>query len=321
MKLTEQNVRLHGRIPFDADGNAHLWWSFAGFSFRFCGTGFSLSATFTDEQPAHLAFIIDGITEKREINGEQTFHFTVKNGEHTVYVHRSSNRAASGAVLLTDFAVNGRLLTPPAEKQMKMEFVGDSITCGYGILGVPSHAYIPAEEDATINYAALVTAHFNAEARFVSMSGRGVVHNCDGSCSNLIPHLFNRYGKWINAAPFLFNDGFVPDVVVINAGTNDVVGKTTELQMETAAALFIRDIRTRYPQAKIVWTYGMMNTKFIPALQKAVDTVRRTDKNVWFMPTTPVHEHTGETGAQGHPGILGHRRLAKELIGFIEEIL
>ncbi len=321
MKLTQQNIRMHGRVPFDADGNAALWWSFAGFSFRFCGTGFSLSATFADEQPAHLAFIIDGITEKREINGEDTFTFTVRDGEHTVFVRRASNRAASGAVSITDLSVNGTLLSPPAEKQMKIECIGDSITCGYGILGLPSHAYVSAEEDATINYAALLAAHFDAEARFISMSGRGIVHNCDGSQGNLIPQLFNRYGRGVNTAPFLFDDGFTPDVVVVNAGTNDVGGKTTDTEMTTAAALFLRDIRTRYPQAKIVWTYGMMNTALIPALQKAVDTVRQTDKNVWFMPTTPVYEHTGETGPQGHPGILGHRRLAKELIGFMERVL
>ncbi|MBP3381311.1 MAG: hypothetical protein J6L00_01590 [Clostridia bacterium] len=321
MKLAEQNIRLHGRIPFDANGNAALWWSFAGCSFRFYGTGFSLSATFTDEQPAHLAFIIDGITYKRAINGEETFVSTVKDGEHTVFVRRVSNRAASGALLLTDFSVDGTLLTPPAKKQMNIEFVGDSITCGYGILGLPGGVYVSAEEDATINYAALLAAHFDAEARFISMSGRGIVHNCDGSCSNLIPHLFNRYGRGINTAPFLFDDGFIPDVVIVNAGTNDVGGKTTEQQMETAATLFLKDIRTRYPHAKIVWTYGMMNTKFIPALQKAVDTVRESDKNVWFMPTTPVQAHTGETGPQGHPGIVGHRRLAKELIAFLKEIL
>lgn len=321
MKLTEQNVRIHGRVPFDAEGNAHLWWSFAGFSFRFFGTGFSLSATFTDEQPAHLAFIIDGITHKREINGEETFTFTVKDGEHTVFVRRVSNRAASGALGLTDFAVDGTLLPPPAEKQMKIEFIGDSITCGYGILGLPGGVYVSKEEDATINYAALLTAHFDAEARYESISGKGIVHNCNGDQANLIPQFFKRYGKGISTAPFLFDDGFAPDVVIVNAGTNDVGGKTTEQEMETAAVLFLRDIRTRYPQAKIVWTYGMMNTTFIPALQKAVDTVRETDKNVWFMPTTPVYAHTGETGPQGHPGIVGHRRLANELIGFLEEIL
>ncbi len=106
MKITDHSqLQIHGRVPFNHNGEAELWWSFAGFSFRFHGTGFSLSAAFTDEQPGHLAFIIDGITHKRAINGEKTFTFTVKDGEHTVFVRRASNRAASGAVLLTDFSL------------------------------------------------------------------------------------------------------------------------------------------------------------------------------------------------------------------------
>ncbi len=322
MKLTEQNIRIHGRVPFDADGTAHLWWSFSGFSFRFHGTGFSLSAAFSDEQPAYLAVVIDGITHKRALNGEETFSFTVKDGEHTVTVRRASNRTGSPAVRVVDLSVDGAFLPPPAEKQMKIECIGDSITCGYGILGLPSCCcYLAADEDATLNYAAQVAAHFDAEARYESISGRGIVHNCDGTVANLIPTFFGQAGKDANTAPWDFADGFTPDVVIVNAGTNDVGGGTSEQEMETAAIQFLRDIRARYPNAKIVWTYGLMNTKFIPALQRAVDTVRKTDTNVWFLPTTPVGQHAGETGANTHPGILGQRRLAKELIAFIKTIL
>lgn len=319
----KESLRMHGRVPFRTDGSASLWWSFSGFSFRFCGDAFTVcTEPFVDEQPVHLAVIIDGITYKREATETETEHtFTLKNGEHTVEVRRASNRSGSPAVRITDLAVQGELLPPPPEKPMKMEFVGDSITCGYGVLGAPGSKYLTKEEDCTVNYAALTAAHFNAEARYESISGKGIVRNCGGDAENLIPQFFMRKGKTTTSRPWLFDDGFAPDVLVVNAGTNDVGGGTTPEDMTTAAILFIKDIRTRYPHTKIVWTYGLMNPQFVPALKAAVDTVRETDKNVWFLPTTTIHGHFGEVGANGHPGILGHRRFAKELIAFIEGIL
>jgi len=319
----KETLRFHGRVSFLENGSLSLWWSYAGFSFRFRGESFAVTtAAFIDDQPTHLAVIIDGTTYKSVVGLEAKEHtFTVKNGEHTVEVRRCSNRAASPDLQITALCADGELLPPPAEKQMKIEFVGDSITCGYGILGAHGTGYFSKDEDCTVNYAALTAAHFNAEARYVSMSGRGIVHNCDRSNGNLVPHLFMRSGRAINTAAWLFNDGFTPDVLVVNAGTNDVGGGTTPEEMETAAVWFLRDIRTRYPNAKIIWTYGMMNRQFIPALEKAIETVRQTDKNVWFLPTTSISAHPGETGANGHPGVLGHRRVAKELIALIESIL
>lgn len=324
MKIAQQKqqLRIHGRVPFDADGNAHLWWSFSGFSFCFNGTDFSFSASFTDQQPAILAVVIDGITYKRAVQGEDTFSFAVKEGDHTVSVRRISKRTDSPDVCIHTLTINGAFLAPPAEKQMKMEFLGDSITCGYGVLGLPTcRRWNAIDEDATCSYAALTAAHFNAEARFESISGHGVVRNFGKDRRVRIPKAFLLAGSEPDTEPWDFSDGFVPDVVVINAGTNDVAGGVTEEEMYEGATAFIQLIREHYPNAKIVWTYGLMNTNFIKPLSACVEAIRETDKNVWFMPTTPIYTHKGETGANGHPGIVGHRRLAKELIAFLKEIL
>lgn len=318
----KQHLRIHGRVPFNENGRAQLWWSFSGFSFCFDGTGFSFSASFSDEQPGIVSVVIDGITHKRAVDGDNTFSFAMKEGAHVVTIRRTSKRTDSLAINICDLSVDGTFLEPPAEKQMKIEFFGDSITCGYGVLGLPSHhCWLTHQEDTAYSYAALTAAHFDAEARLISISGHGVVHNFGKDRRMLIPKAFRWSGSEPDTAEWDFADGFMPDVVVINAGTNDVAGGTTADEMQEGATAFIQNIRAQYPDAKIVWTYGMMNTDFIPPIDAAVKQLRETDKNVWFLPTTPIWKYEGQSAANGHPGVVGQRRLAKELISLLEKIL
>lgn len=321
----ETNVYRHGRTLTDEKGGLSLSFSYSGFTLRFIGNDFSLfTDAYTVETPEYFAVTVDGYTEKIAVHGEAAEHvFSVADGPHTLTVRRASAFSGSRPVIFSGiaFSDNTTLLPPPAEKKLKMEFLGDSITCGYGILGAPGEPYKTVTEDATINYAAQVAAALDAEARFIAFSGQGIVHNCAGAIGLPIPTLFHSASRHAAQPQWDFDDGFAPDVVVINAATNDVGGKTTEEEMEAGATAFLKDVRAQYPAAKIVWIYGLMNTEFIPALQKAVDTLRQTDENIWFLPTEPIRKYPGETGANGHPGILGHRRAAKELIAFIKGII
>lgn len=318
------SVCLHGRILWDDAGGIALSFSYSGFTLRFIGNDFSLfTAAYTAENPAYFAVNVDGRTEKIIVHGDAAEHsFHLKDGMHTVTVRRASCQSCSLPVTFEKVAFSDNTtLLPPPEKPFKMEFLGDSITCGYGILGAPGEGYSTKTEDATINYAAQIAAAFDAEARFISFSGQGIVHNCAGQIGLTIPSLFNSAQRHTTTIPWKFDDGFVPNVVVINAGTNDVGGKTTDEEMYAGATAFLRDIRAHYPDAKIVWTFGMMNTEFIPILEKVAEDMQKTDKNVWFLPIEPIWRFKGETGANGHPGIVGHRRAAKELIAFIKGII
>lgn len=319
------SVYRHGRTLMDDKGGLKLSFSYSGFTVRFIGGDFSLfTDAYTLENPAHFTVTVDGYTEKVAVHDHEAEHtFHLEDGVHTLTVRRASAWSGSRPVTFKTiaFSDNTTLLPPPAEKAFKMEFLGDSITCGYGILGAPGEPYKTATEDATINYAAQVAAAFDAEARFIAFSGQGIVHNCAGEIGLPIPKLFRSAQRHTTDIPWNFDDGFVPDVVVINAATNDVGGKTTHEEMYAGATAFVKDVRAQYPDAKIVWTYGMMNMQFVPTLQKVAEDLRKTDKNVWFLPIKSIGLFKGQTGANGHPGIIGHRRAAKELVAFIKGII
>lgn len=318
-------VYRHGRVLTDENGALLLSFSYSGFTLRFHGGDFSLfTGAYAVSKAAFFTVTVDGYTEKIMVHGNEAEHiFHLPVGEHTLTVRRASAFSASRPVAFQSIGFQGdvTLLPPPAEKSFKMEFLGDSITCGYGILGAPAEVYDSKTEDATINYAAQIAKAFDAEARFIAYSGQGIVHNCIGEIGLPIPTLFRSAQRHTETVAWDFDDGFIPDVVVVNAGTNDVGGKTTDDEMYQGATAFLKDIRAHYPQAKIVWTYGLMNTEFVPTFQKVIEDMRATDENVWFIPLDTIYSFKGQTGANGHPGILGHRRAANELIAFIKGII
>src|SRR5690606_32148468 len=86
----------------------------------------------------------------------------------------------------------GALLAPPPERPL-FEFVGDSISAGYGNEG--AHAECDFSADTQNHYLAfpmLVARAFGADASTVAWSGRGVVKNYDGEVGDHVPTLYER---------------------------------------------------------------------------------------------------------------------------------
>lgn len=310
-----ERLLLHGRILW-RDGAMGLSWSFSGCSFCFEGDALTIAcAPYPTEE--YLAVIVDGITYKMRVCDR--FSLALKNGSHTVSLRRASADSWSETVFVTAITVNGVFTAPPAEKKRKLEFIGDSITCGYGVLGAPGEPYHTRTEDATLTYAARMARMLDAEARLLSISGQGVVHECTGEVGRTFSTFFDCNTRIPAEGAWDFADGWQPDAVIINAGTNDVGGRTNDGEMTAGAIAFVRKVRARYPDAVILWTYGLMNGEFVPALTQAVETVRKTDEKVWFLPLDCIYDRVGEVGANGHPGLLAHRRAANAITAFLQE--
>ena len=113
-------------------------------------------------------------------------------------------------------------------------FVGDSITCGYGVDDpVKEHHFKTSTEDATKTYAFKTAQALNADWSFVSVSGWGIISGYTGdakkNANSVIPRVYDKLGfSWgntifgINPGNISWNfDSYQPDFVVINLGTND----------------------------------------------------------------------------------------------------
>ena len=317
----KENLVFHGRILFSENGAA-LGWAASGFTMKFKGriAVFTFSP-FKSNESEMLMSIADGVKAKYSISdgNEQVVVDFEEQGEHELTLLRISSSPAE--LYVKEVILYGEkveLLTAEKKYNLKMEFLGDSITCGYGVFGIET-GHRAFEEDATRTYAYLTAQHFCAEGRFLGWSGRGLY----GSCGR---ETFNRFGDYFTRTIPSSEDNswdfscWQPDIFVINGGTNDSGGATHEQFKEKAKELYLF-AREKYKNAKIIFMLGAMGNSFHEPLKELCEEINQTDKNYYYLPVKAIWGSDTEIGACSHPSYIGQQRVANELIAFIENII
>lgn len=325
---SEKTVTFTGRHYLDVNAMAYGFAnSNAGISFCFEGTSLELylsSTAYNRYTYNYVSVYID--------NREPVVVCIDKEGWQLVAddldaesVHRvrvlKRSEANAGAYLIHKIRLSDGARLFEAEKPVtnrRIQVLGDSITCGYGNLwnGGGSEE-VTFWEDGTNTYATMLADYFGASLENICISGIGVGNDRNKPYS-LLPH----YKKQDN---FVETDCdfsiFVPDVVIIALGTNDVgQGNGYDDFMENACEM-VRFIRQQYPEAYVVWTYGAMGAEsYATIIQDTVDRlIEEGETRLTFLQTTPPTQEEGY-GLHGHPSLAAHRRMADELIAHIGEL-
>ena len=229
------------------------------------------------------------------------------------------------------FVDKGKTLAPAAPlPTRKIEFIGNSITCGYGI-EANSEAEHYTEETANFyyTYAARTARNLNAQALVVARSGIGVYRSYNGpktgdkvNMNTEYPYtlLYNNQQKWDFSR-------YTPDVVCINLGTNDTStqGADSVLLLNGFKQLY-KQVRSHYLKAKIVLLCGcMMNGQQLLSAQQAMNTTvdyahQQGDAEVYRFDFTP-HDGSLGYGADWHPSMRQHEKMANELTPFLQKLM
>lgn len=308
-------IRIRGRHTITNDQLAFDWTN-SGFAFNFTGTGFIISlGVYTGDVPAYVRICIDSRDKRRYavVNGsEKLIVEGLSDKRHRIEVLKITEGEAKlkfdNIVLLGNGAM---LRNPPHNSPRRIEFIGDSITCGYGVLGLHTDpSYATFQQDGTRGYAYLTAERFGADARFIAISGKGIVCNCNGDRSDIKA---GEYYEMTSRTGGVCNDGWIADVVVINIGTNDCGGPAPDDEFSEAAKDLIAKVRARYPEAQIIWVYGMMSQLYRDVLRETIREVNKTDKKVHFLFAETVFGNPSETGANGHPNVRAGIRVSKQL--------
>lgn len=326
--LTTDNTLFFGRVSPEEKMTA-LEWTNTGFALRFRGTGIQVMLGTNERDfsvlPAVTVSIDGGEAERLSISGTKlhTLAEGLDAGEHTLEVRKITEVTAnplyvSYVQITADGAQDApELLSPPEAPSRRIEFIGDSITCGYGNLGKStSNRFLTEEQDGSQTYAALTAAAFGADAHYECYSGKGIVRNVNGDSDELLPVLFGfRSPTQRTAWDF---SAWTPDLVVINAGTNDTYGSADQNSLRQGVTSFLADIRSRYPNATLLWCYGMMDGSMTQTIRQGVETFSATDGNTYFLAFEGMK--AGEKGSVGHPNLKAHERCAEVLIARVQEI-
>ncbi|MEG2118703.1 MAG: GDSL-type esterase/lipase family protein [Clostridia bacterium] len=316
--------KLHGRYDITQFGELLLNWSNNGFEFNFFGDGFILNfGEFSSDTPAYLRVFVDGKSQRFSLaRGDEKIVFdSLPNEKHNVKVLRVTEDET--LITVQSITLRGKapvMLDKPCDKQLKLEFFGDSITCGYGVMGnKTSPGYVTYEQDSTFAYAYMTSEILNADANYESISGKGLVSNCMGDrtdikISEFYAYKTRRRDKWDFSI-------YTPDAVIINAGTNDAWGGITRDEFYNAAVLFLKNIRAAYSTAKILWAYGIMDESIIDAVERAVNDFNRSDGKTFFVYIPSMGRFQDEVGGGGHPNTVTSERASKILAEKLKQIL
>jgi lysophospholipase L1-like esterase len=267
-------------------------------------------------------------------------------GIHTVEVVKRTESKVGWARLL-GFELRGELQTPLARRQRRMEVVGDAMACGYGVEvrifppelgGDPATGFHSANQNHQAALGARLAEALRAEVVTVCQSGAGVLRNEDGSTSNTLPTLYGRAVLKPGDSPWDFRQ-YIPDVVVINAGTSDFSPEAPFLERPSpldntafrqAYRGLVRQVREAYPNARIVCAVGVMLNDYYPPernqstrqrtlVQEVVQELNgRGDLAVYYQElSAPSQSYYGE---DWHPSAEAHQGMADELSPLIRTV-
>jgi len=208
---------------------------------------------------------------------------------------------------------------------MVIEFAGDSLTSGEGTLGPGSALeWRMAYMSAMNTYAQMACCQLKAEGRWISQSGWGVHAAWDGDLKRCIPLIYDRICATDAAGDKPYDFAAVPaDWVVINLGTNDGAPlarlKVSERKAYREAfyqdaAAFLRQIRRLNPEAHILWAYGMCGRPLEKEVKQAVEDMQ--DQKVHYLRVPWCRPD--EIGSRQHPGQASHRKVAREIVRYIQ---
>jgi endoglucanase len=295
---------------------------------RFSGTG--LNATLSTSRWDQIQVIVDDhLTSVLKLTHEPVLYVVghdLPPGTHTITLFKRTE-AGRGTMQLSglQLAAGGVLLpSPPAERNL--EFIGDSITCGYGDEAPGKEVAVsPDNSNHYVSFAAVAARMLHAEHVAVAVSGIRLTEN-PGSVS--MPTVY-RYADQNDKGPLWdFSKGPVPDAVVINLGTNDFRYEgPSETEWKKSYREFIDFVRARRPNAHIFLTNGPMME-----LDKKLEHLR-----LWNQQIVEERRSAGDSrihafdfdmqkasdgyGSDWHPSVRTHELMAEKLVSEIKASL
>ncbi len=139
-----------------------------------------------DDPAADYDVQVDGATVATLVTPGKTTHWVngLRDGVHTVrLVKRNDTPWATSAFGGFVAAPGGAVLARPTARGRQIEFVGDSLTAGYGNLSASRDCtgeQVARTTDADVSYGALAARRLRADYQINAYSGRGMVRNYNG---------------------------------------------------------------------------------------------------------------------------------------------
>ncbi|MEG1005361.1 MAG: SGNH/GDSL hydrolase family protein [Bacteroides sp.] len=326
-KGNDPAVRYIGRTLVSSDGSVAFDWVGTYLETRF--TGGSLSVKVTETGTSYYNVFVDNkLYRVVKVCGIDTLINMVSGidkGIHRLKIQKRSE-GEFGKTTIHQFVLShsGRLQEEPVRHTRHIEFIGNSITCGYGTDGNDrDDPFLVETENCNLTFAALTARYFDADYTLIAHSGRGAVRNYGDSVRvsqvTMKDRMLNTFDedlthKW----DFI---GYRPSLVVINLGSNDFATEPHPYKSEfiTAYKQIISQLRQHYGDIPILCVYPIIQAP-VYSYYEAMQAEMNDPKVFLLQLKEDLYNRTTDLGAGWHPGRSGHLKMAMWMIPYISTI-
>lgn len=355
---TEEYVRPLGRTVMLPDCRL-LSLSASGVEFTYFGTvltmtfyGDSTTENGDDEpQPwkdqARIAVIVDGkeyinrcISHPKEVLRVCEDFPDEEPKMHTVRIIKLSEPRMSSVGLGELTVTADAPAKPTGRAEHFIEFIGDSITCGYGIdTANENYPFSTATENASKAFSYRTAEKLGADYSLVSYSGHGLISGYTPDPNTpkkeelvqpyyeILSYSYNTFrGKKNQDILWNFEQERKPDTIVINLGTNDESYCQGDLkkraEFEQLYVDFLGQVHAKNPQAKLVVAFGLMGDSMFENEVHAAETFRTQSgfSDIYTYRITPQNADKNGYASCWHPAAASHEEAASGLAEFIRNI-
>lgn len=294
----------------------------------------------------YYAIILDGkVRQTLKVQpGKHTYDLfsNLTKEKHTLEVFKRTECMVGKSTFYGFKAPEGTVLMKPDRNTHRIEFIGDSFTCGYGNEvsipeppeGNPTTGFHSENENHYLSYSAIAARMLNTEYRCVAYSGRGMYRNNTTSTEGTLPKIYERIIPDDEESALWDMKKEIPDVLVVKLGANDFNPESRGDYLEDklfveAYIRFMHQLRMYYPEAKIICVTGVSMSDTFPAgrncLSRIIQDVKEVvetrkaagDKEIYYF---KLDQQTAPYGEDWHASIATHQKMAEQIAPFIKKI-
>lgn len=249
---------------------------------------------------------------------------------HTILIEKRTEASVGKGEFMGFILDEGKdLVAPDSAPARRIEFIGNSITCGYGVEGESaSSPFKPETENATLSYAGLVGRALNADYAMVAYSGRGVVRNygdTNKTSTEPMPSLYDRTCCYNSTLIWDFTS-WIPQVVVINLGTNDfsTQPQPDKAVFQDAYTQLISRVQSNYPGVTIFCICGpLIGEPCATDIEEVVEQCKQnnTNKEIYYIEISTSVLTMADRGSDWHPNISGQQKIVDRVLPVIKDTM
>ena len=333
---SDPNIEFYGRWDTTDPGNYRADWGPVYIKINFTGTSVAIDMQDSAYQNNYQYSIDGGAFVEMLANTSTTYVLAsgLADTTHTLNFVRRTD-CTFGITNFKGFkaapAGTFTLTAPDARPPRKLEFIGDSITCGCGNEGTGGNTRF--NENGYLAFGPVASRAMNAEWSLVSRGGLGVYRNWN---EQTIPptedHAIDYYKQTLynSADPLWVYNTWVPDAVVIALGTNDAgTIMPTQAEFETAYTELVTKVRTEYPSTVIFcmdpvpyWTNTITIDGYIQNVVTAFNGLG--DNDVHYLNVNDSSSYllaADYIGDNTHPTVGGHQKVADRIVPQIQSVM